>query len=84
MISGESGEVVKREVFSDKHWLDQAVGFGIALHEGQLFGFANQILAAIVTSGLVALSLSGIVLWLRRRPSGVLGAPEKMARSPFR
>ncbi len=82
MISGISGEVTKREVFSDKHWLDQAVGIGIALHEGQLFGFANQILAAIVTSGLVALSLSGIVLWLRRRPPGVLGAPEKIARSP--
>jgi uncharacterized iron-regulated membrane protein len=81
MISGTSGEVVKRESFSDKHWLDQAVGFGIALHEGQLFGLVNQILASIVTSGLVALSMSGIVLWLRRRPQGVLGAPVKTARS---
>jgi uncharacterized iron-regulated membrane protein len=81
IIAGTTGEILEREVFREKHWLDRVVGVGIALHEGQLFGIANQILATITTSGLVTLSLSGLVLWLRRRPQGVLGAPEKLTRS---
>jgi uncharacterized iron-regulated membrane protein len=30
--------------FSDKHVIDRVVNYGIAWHEGQLFGLANQML----------------------------------------
>jgi uncharacterized iron-regulated membrane protein len=51
------------------------VGYGIAAHEGQLFGLANQLLNLFVTVGLVTLAISGAVMWWRRKPEEVLGAP---------
>ncbi|TWT95671.1 PepSY-associated TM helix domain-containing protein [Neorhodopirellula pilleata] len=70
-----TGSVVSRETFSDKHWVDQMVGQGIALHEGQRFsdrsfGWINQAVALFATTSLVMLSCSGVVLWWRRRRQG--------------
>ncbi|OYP38378.1 PepSY-associated TM helix domain-containing protein [Rhodopirellula sp. MGV] len=64
--------VVEHETFADKHWVDQVVGQGIALHEGQRlihlpYGWINQALALFATSALVILSVSGVKLWWRRR-----------------
>ena len=73
-----TGEVTGQETFGDKHPIDQAIGYGIAAHEGQLFGLANQILGLVAATGLVLLSISGIVMWRRRGPEGVLGAPERL------
>ena len=70
-----SGAVVSREDFSQRHIVDRVLGFGIAAHEGQLFGLANQLLGLITAMGLVLLSVSATVLWWRRRHVGVLGAP---------
>ena len=74
-----SGAVTGREDFGEKHPIDQAIGYGIAAHEGQLFGLGNQVLGLIAAGGLVLLSVSGIVMWRRRGPQGVLGAPERLA-----
>lgn len=74
-IDGRSGELVGRENFDQRHWIDRVVGYGIALHEGAFFGLANQLFNLAVLIGLVTLALSGVVLWWRRRPEGVLGAP---------
>ncbi|MDO6747030.1 PepSY-associated TM helix domain-containing protein [Gilvimarinus sp. 1_MG-2023] len=70
-----TGEVVKARDFADKSVVDRVVGVGIAAHEGYLFGWFNLILGVVTTLGLVVLSVSGAVLWWRRRPSGKLGAP---------
>lgn len=70
-----SGAVVSREVFGKKHIIDQIVGVGIAAHEGQLFGPLNQAVGAITALGLVTLCVSAFVMWRRRAPEGVLGAP---------
>ena len=64
--------IVSQETFADKHWIDQMVGQGIALHEGQRFtnarfGWLNQVFALLATTSLVTLSCSGLVLWWRRR-----------------
>jgi uncharacterized iron-regulated membrane protein len=76
VVNGETGQIVSREDFSDRHWVDQAVGYGIAAHEGQLFGWPNQLLGLLTALGLVLLSVSGVVMWWRRRDQGVLGAPK--------
>jgi uncharacterized iron-regulated membrane protein len=70
-----SGAVVKRVDFNQRPLLDRIIGYGVAAHEGQLFGLANQLLGLLTTFGLMTLSLSALVLWWRRRPQGVLGAP---------
>ena len=65
----------RHETFADKHVIDKVVGVGVAAHEGQLFGMWNQALGVLTAAGLVLLSVSGVVMWWRRRPEGRLGAP---------
>ena len=75
-LDAKSGNILSREDFKDRHWLDRAVGVGIAAHEGALFGWPNQVLGVLTTLGLVLLSVSGVILWWKRRDQGVLGAPK--------
>jgi uncharacterized iron-regulated membrane protein len=74
-LSPMTGEVGVRNTFADKHIIDQIVGFGIAAHEGQLFAPLNQILGVLTAIGLITLCVSAFVMWRRRAPEGVLGAP---------
>ncbi|TWU46279.1 PepSY-associated TM helix [Rubripirellula tenax] len=76
----ESQEPVGVETFADRHWVDRVVGQGIALHEGQRFGLANQLIASAVTGMLLILSVTGIVLWWRRRDSFGLSPPASISR----
>jgi uncharacterized iron-regulated membrane protein len=82
-IDGTSGRVLSREDFKDRHLIDRIVGTGIAAHEGQLFGLANQLLGMATAFGLITLAVSSTVLWWRRRPEGVLGAPVPLTRPRF-
>jgi uncharacterized iron-regulated membrane protein len=70
-----TGEVADRNVFGEKHIIDQIVGVGIAAHEGQLFAPLNQALGVLTALGLVTLCVSAFVMWRRRAPEGMLGAP---------
>jgi uncharacterized iron-regulated membrane protein len=81
-IDGETGAVLHREDFRQRLPLDRIVGFGIAAHEGQLFGLANQLLGVLTAAGLILLSVSAVVLWWKRRAVGVLGAPLALPRTP--
>jgi uncharacterized iron-regulated membrane protein len=74
-ISPATAEIVTRDTFAERHPIDQAVGWGIAAHEGQLFGPVNQALGLFAASGLCLLSVTGFLMWRRRRPDGRLGAP---------
>ena len=74
---------MSRTGFASKPWLDRVIGTGIAAHEGALFGLANQMLSLFTTAGLVTLSLSGLIMWRRRKPVGVLGAPVAVRRVRF-
>ena len=61
---------VSRSDFADRHIVDRIVNTGIAWHEGQLFGLANQLLGLFI-----AISILGVLMWLSRRPEGKLAAP---------
>ena len=61
--------------FADKSALDKAIHVGIAAHEGQLFGWPNQVLGLCTALGLITICVSAIVMWWRRRPEGSLGVP---------
>ncbi len=74
-VDPATGAVTHRQDFADHPVIDRVVGLGVAAHEGQLFGLANQLLGLAATSGLVLVGVSAGVLWWRRRPAGVLGAP---------
>lgn len=70
-----TGAIIRREGFADKHPIDRVINYGIAWHEGQLFGWVNQLIGLLTALALFAVAASGIVMWWRRRPDGVLGAP---------
>ena len=76
-----AGTITSRADFSDRHLIDRIVGTGVAAHEGRLFGWPNQLLGLVTAAGLVLLSVSGVIMWWRRRDLGVLGAP-KVLLSP--
>ncbi len=71
---------LSRERFADNHVIDQVVGYGIAWHQGQLFGPFNQLIGVITALGLGTLAVSGFVMWRRRKPENRLGAPPIDAR----
>lgn len=67
-------------VLADVRWADyglvaRAVESGVKLHEGKMFGLANQILMALVCLLIIFSALSGLVIWWKRRPVGRLGVP---------
>lgn len=70
-----TGTETGRSGFADQHLIDRVVNTGVAWHEGQLFGVANQIIGVITALALIGLSVVGVLMWLRRRPVGGLGAP---------
>lgn len=76
-----TGRIIKREDFNQRQWIDRIVDTGVAAHEGQLFGVPNQLLGVFTTAGLVLMSISSIVMWWRRRPERVLGAPPELSRN---
>ncbi|HEX7874459.1 MAG TPA: PepSY domain-containing protein [Sphingobium sp.] len=78
-----TGKEVSRQGFGDKHVVDRIIGYGVAWHEGQLFGWVNQLVGLLTAIMLVTLVVSGFVMWRRRKPEGTLGAPLP-ARSPAR
>jgi uncharacterized iron-regulated membrane protein len=75
VLDGATGALLKRTDFNSKPWLDRIIGVGIAAHEGRLFGLANQLMSLFTTVCLFVLSVSGLVMWQKRKPEGVLGAP---------
>lgn len=74
-FDASTGREISRTSFADKHPIDRAVGYGVAWHEGQLFGWLNQLVGLLTATALAALMVSGFVIWRRRKPEGQLGAP---------
>jgi uncharacterized iron-regulated membrane protein len=77
-FSAQTGELINYQDFSQRHLIDRVVGIGVAAHEGQLFGWFNQLLGLLTALGLILISVSGFIMWRKRAPSGVLGAPPIM------
>jgi uncharacterized iron-regulated membrane protein len=78
-----TGAVLQRVNFSQRPWIDRVVGTGVAAHEGHLFGWLNQLVSLFTATGLVLISISAIILWWRRRPEGILGAPLPLGKPRF-
>ncbi len=65
-----------RTTFADASPIDKVVNVGIAWHEGQLYGWVNQLVGLFTAAALVTLTVSGFLMWRTRKPAtGGLGAP---------
>lgn len=69
-----TGNVLADVRFADYPLPGKAMAVGIALHEGQL-GWWNVAINALFCLSVIALCLTGVVMWWKRRPAGELGAP---------
>ena len=69
-----NGAVVSQKPFAARPLVDRVIGYGVAAHEGQLFGALNQALGVFTALGLIVVCVSAVRLWWKRRPSGELGA----------
>jgi uncharacterized iron-regulated membrane protein len=78
-----TGAVLTRLNFNQHAFIDRLVGIGVAAHEGHLYGWLNQLVNLCTAMGLIILCISALVLWWRRRPEGVLGAPMPLGRPRF-
>ncbi|MEH6367863.1 MAG: PepSY domain-containing protein [Pseudomonas marincola] len=68
------------KVLADIRWADyglvaRTVESGVMLHEGKMFGLANQLLMLAVCLMILLSAISGLVIWWMRRPQGRLGVP---------
>lgn len=75
------GHIIAREPFSQKAAIDRVIGYGVAAHEGHLFGWTNQLLNLLVALGLLLMSCAATVLWLKRKPEGKFGTPPVLPSS---
>lgn len=83
-IDRYGGQVVATYGFDDYPTLAKVVSQGIGLHEGRSFGLWSFWGAAAMCVAILAASITGPLLWWRRRPKGAarLGAPR--GRMPLR
>lgn len=82
VLDGASGAIKTRKDFAQWPLIDRMIGIGVAAHEGQLFGWPNQLLGLFTAIGLVLMAVSSAVMWWRRRAPGTLGAPQPNGLRP--
>jgi uncharacterized iron-regulated membrane protein len=51
---------ISRQGFEDKHPIDRVINYGIAWHEGQLFGWINQLIGVLTALALLTLAETGL------------------------
>ncbi|CAG9619953.1 hypothetical protein BACCIP111883_00721 [Sutcliffiella rhizosphaerae] len=76
-IDQYSGAILTDVRYKDYGVMGKAITIGIALHEGKLFGLANQLLGLFLCIGLIGMIVSSIIMWRKRKPQNSLGAPGK-------
>ena len=77
-LDAVTGDLVSKATWADFSLIPKLVALGVDLHQGTLFGLANQITNTVMALGLIWLSASGFVLWYQRRPSAAgLAAPQR-------
>ena len=73
-IDQYTGKVLADVGFADYGLGGKAMAAGIALHQGNL-GLWNTLLNTVFCLSIIFLSVSGVVMWWKRRDAGTLSAP---------
>jgi uncharacterized iron-regulated membrane protein len=82
-IDQYSGNVLADVRYADYSVYARMMAWGIAFHEGDL-GVWNLALNTVFCLAIILVSVTGLVMWLKRRPSGArLGAPPRPADIPY-
>ena len=82
-LDAATGTLIERKDFSQRPLLDRIIAIGVSVHEGQLFGWFNQLLGVFTALGVITVAVSAVVLWWGRRPVNTLGAPKAPNHQPL-
>lgn len=74
-IDQYSGAVLADYRYDNYHLVGKIIAWGITLHKGTQFGIVNQLIGLLICLGIILTAVSGLYLWLKRKPSKKLGAP---------
>ncbi|WP_413991566.1 PepSY-associated TM helix domain-containing protein [Labrys okinawensis] len=74
-IDQYSGKPLVDLAFSDYGPVGKAIEFGINVHQGQEWGLLNQFVMLATCLAIILASVSGVVMWWKRRPAGKVGVP---------
>ncbi|WP_408015571.1 PepSY-associated TM helix domain-containing protein [Rhizobium alarense] len=61
--------------FADYPFSGKAIEWGINVHMGREWGLFNQLLMLATCLAIIAMSVTGVVMWWKRRPEGRIGVP---------
>ncbi|MFN3578337.1 MAG: PepSY-associated TM helix domain-containing protein [Tabrizicola sp.] len=82
-IDRYTGNVLADVRYADYSVYAKLMAWGIAFHEGDL-GAWNLALNTLFCLSIILVSVSGLVMWVRRRPAGSrLGAPPRPLELPY-
>jgi uncharacterized iron-regulated membrane protein len=70
--------------FADYGVAGRAIELGVAIHMGNYFGRANQLLMLLPCIAIWVLVISGVAMWWKRRPAGTVGAPRAIPGARLR
>lgn len=69
-----TGNVLADVRFEDYSLAAKAMAIGITLHQGEL-GWWDIVLNTVFCLAVIFMSVSGVVMWWKRRPAGTVGVP---------
>ncbi|AMO94799.1 pepSY-associated TM helix family protein [Collimonas fungivorans] len=81
-IDQYSGKIMKDMRFSEYNPVSKLVSLGVALHMGEYFGLANQLICAAISLTLLGMAATGFIMWWKRRPQNSIGAPKRVMQPP--
>ena len=73
-IDQYTGKVLADVRYADYSFVGKLMAWGVALHKG-MAGPINFAFNLVYLAGVIALCVSGIAMWWKRRPAGSFGAP---------
>ena len=83
-IDRHSGKILADVKYEDYSWMGKAMAVGIPFHMG-LMGTWSFVLNVVFCLSVIFVCVSGVVMWVKRRPAGAarLAAPPAPAEVPF-
>jgi uncharacterized iron-regulated membrane protein len=82
-IDQYSGNLISNIRYADYGIIGKIVSTGVALHEGHYFGTFNLILCLIGCLVVILMSVTGYIMWWKRRPKGRIGSPPPLKIQRF-
>lgn len=72
-----SGKALVDLSYAQYPFLGKTIEWGISVHQGQEYGRMNQVLMLVTCLVIILMSVTGVIVWWKRRPAGNFGVPPK-------